>query len=327
VVRRVSILDGEAQSGPAVIDLQDVSDLQFAGGKAFNLHRAQAMGLSVPRSLVVTAGAWRYALNDAVDPYGTQAHGSQGASQAADQSITDGIARLRQAMSACGVPEVVKSAIVAAWRWELNGVAVAVRSSGVAEDSSSSSFAGQLESRLNLQDEETIIQAVLACWLSGMSDHVIQYQMRVGDERIPMPMGVLIQEMIPAERGGVLFSKNPMSGSMSETLISSNLGLASTVVDGSVVPDLYVLERATGDLLRCQIGGKSFREDVSERGGVVRTAVPLDERGQSSLGPDDVHQIWALGRRVDEAFGRPIDLEWAQADGQVIVLQVRPITR
>ena len=320
-------LDSEAQPRPAVINLRDASDLQLAGGKAFNLHRAQAVGLSVPRSLVVTADSWRHALNDAVDRYGGQAHGAQDASSAAVRPIADRFPRLRQAMSARGVPEVVKRAIVAAWRRELNGVAVAVRSSGVAEDSASSSFAGQLESKLNLQDEEDIVQGVLACWLSGMADHVIQYQMRIGDDRIPMPMGLLIQEMVPAECGGVLFSKNPVSGNINEMLISSNLGLASTVVDGSVVPDLYILERAKGDLLRSEVGSKGYREDVSERGGVVRTTVPPDERVRPSLGPDDVHEIWALGRRAEEAFGMPIDLEWAQADGQLIVLQIRPITR
>jgi phosphoenolpyruvate synthase/pyruvate phosphate dikinase len=320
-------LDGEAQSGPAVIGLRDASDLLLVGGKAFNLHRAQAVGLSVPRSLVVTADAWRLALNDAVDPGSAQARNEQGASSTVTAPIAYGFPRrLRKALTAHGVPELVKRAIVAAWERELDGLGVAVRSSGVAEDSSSSSFAGQLESKLNVQNAEDIIQAVLACWLGGISDRVIQYQMRIGNSQIPMPMAVLIQEMIAAERGGVLFSKNPVSGNMNEMLISSNLGLASTVVDGSVVPDLYILERTTGDLLRCEVGGKTHREDVSERGGVVRTAVPPDEQVKPSLGPDDVREMWALGRRAEDAFGMPIDLEWAQADGQAIVLQIRPIT-
>jgi pyruvate,water dikinase len=47
---------------------------------------------------------------------------------------------------------------------------------------------------------------------------------------------------------------------------------------------------------------------------------------QFCLGSRDVHRLWQLGRRIADHFPSPQDIEWAARDGELFVLQSRPIT-
>ena len=309
-----------------VLDLADASDPLLAGGKAFNLHLAKEFGLPVPPSLVVTVAAWRLFFEGAGGIDDLRALLDQEPTVDVD-GLLQAVRRMAAVLRTSLLPERVRAAVNDLLERQMPDARVAVRSFGVAEDSSRSSFAGQLESMLNVLPGPDVEKAIVKCWLSGLSERMVEYQLRVGLTQIPMPMGVLIQRMVDSDCGGVLFSRNPVSGNEGEMWISSNLGLGTTVVDGSVVPDSYVLDRTSGLPLVDDIHEKTNREDNAEGGGVIRSSVEPRVQSESSLDVSALRKLWELGATVEDAFGMAVDLEWALSDGRVFLLQVRPITR
>ncbi|MYT32502.1 MULTISPECIES: PEP/pyruvate-binding domain-containing protein [unclassified Streptomyces] len=178
----------------------------------------------------------------------------------------------------------------------LGGVPVAVRSSGVEEDSAGRSFAGQYESVLNVVGAKAVAKALRHCWASAFSDHLAAY--RDGAEASAR-VGVLIQAMVPATAAGAAFSTNPVTGDRDETLVSAVTGL--------------------GDRL---MAGESVADEWSVRDGAAR----LVSGSGKAVTEAQAREVAQLADRATEHFGTPQDVEWAFADGTLWLLQARPIT-
>jgi rifampicin phosphotransferase len=182
--------------------------------------------------------------------------------------------------------------IVSALR-RLGSGPVAVRSSGTAEDLADASYAGQYETVLGVNGPDELAQAIRRCLASASSARVRAYSGSRGD-----PMAVLVQRLVPAEAAGVVFTANPVTGDQ-EILVSAVRGVGERLVSGEATPDEWVVR---GDEVR------NLR--------VTENAIDLA----------DVREVVALARRVEEVGGRPQDLEWAIAGGDLFLLQARPIT-
>src|SRR5687768_17128548 len=176
---------------------------------------------------------------------------------------------------------------------------VAVRSSGIAEDGQDASYAGQYETELGLDGVEQVAAAVRRCWRSAASERVASYAGR-GDGEAPPPMAVIIQRLVPADVAGVAFTANPVSGERDEVLVSAVRGLGDALVSGAVSPDEWVVK---GELAQLQSAGE-----------------------EQAVSAETVLAVAATARRLEKLFGRPQDIEWAVAGGEVFVLQSRPIT-
>ncbi|MDQ6672896.1 MAG: hypothetical protein M3069_19495, partial [Chloroflexota bacterium] len=135
-------------------------------------------------------------------------------------------------------------------------------------------------------------------------------------------IAVLIQELVPAEVAGVLFTADPMSGSGERMVVEAAFGLGEAVVAGLVTPDRYVLAR-DGSVLRAVAGAKELEVVLSARGGTTTRAVPHPE---PCLEAKELRQLAQLGARCQELFAGPQDIEWALAGGRLHLLQSRPIT-
>lgn len=177
---------------------------------------------------------------------------------------------------------------------------VAVRSSGVSEDSPEASFAGQYETFLDVRGSEALRSAIERCWQSAQSSRIRAYQTwhgyNGGDERLP----VLIQRQIPATMSGVLFTVDPVSGSDTEMLIEATSGLGDELVSGRVAPARYSVDRQ----------------------GRVRV-LSLEELLTSA----QCRALAELGAQVEQVLGRGQDIEWALSENEIHILQARPITR
>lgn len=293
------------------------------GGKACNLAALAAAGLPTPRSVVVTRAAWQLFVRGAV-PEGTRVAPVPADDGASARAL---VHWLREMCASAGVPPPVAEELHSLQRASFGTKAVAVRSSAVAEDSEKFSFAGQYESFLNLTTPADTIEAVRQCWLQAISERVVEYQLALRVGEIPSPMAVLVQEMVFPQAAGVLFSRDPVTGDASTGWLTSNWGLGTTVVDGTVEADNFLLSQRDGSVLDITIGDKQDREDAAGQGGVIRTAQNLAARTLPSVTRSMVKEIWRMGRRAEETLGVPVDMEWAALrDGQIIVLQARPIT-
>ena len=198
---------------------------------------------------------------------------------------------------------------------------VAVRSSAPGEDGPAASFAGLFHTRLGVRGGHDVAVAIERCATGVASDRVVAYAARRGSplpERIP----VIVQRMVAAEVAGVLVTRDPLSGER-VTVIEASWGLGPSVVDGAVVPDTA---RVTADgIVSTTLGEKAVRVDLAP-GGPVRTLVADDERARACL-PDPLGRtLMDLGARCEELLGCPVDVEWAVADGEVWLLQARPMT-
>ncbi len=174
---------------------------------------------------------------------------------------------------------------------------LAVRSSSLAEDLAGASFAGQYETVLDVRGVPAVLDAVRQCFASVYADRVVAYR---AERKLPVgDMAVLVQRLVAAECAGVCFTANPVTGQRAEAIVSAVRGLGERLVSGEASPDEWVVD-ATGP--RC----------VASPEGVMNATL--------------AGEVAALARRVEAHFGMPQDIEWAWAEGQLFLLQARPIT-
>jgi pyruvate,water dikinase len=183
---------------------------------------------------------------------------------------------------------------------ELGEGLVAVRSSACAEDSEAASFAGQQETFLNVFGAAEVSRHVLECWASFFSERALFYRARKGSLE-DLAMAVVVQKMVEPEKSGVVFTVDPVQRRRDRMLVEAVLGLGEQAVSGHVTPDHYVTDRA---------------------GGVVRARLA----NTGVLAAEELGRLAELGRRLEEHFGAPQDVEWAIAGGRVYLLQSRPVT-
>jgi pyruvate,water dikinase len=177
---------------------------------------------------------------------------------------------------------------------------VAVRSSACAEDSEAASFAGQQETYLGVDGPDSVCAKVVECWASFFSERALFYRSHKGSLD-DLAMAVVVQRMVGAQKAGVLFTVDPVQRRRDQMIVEAVFGLGEQLVSGEVTPDHYVVDRA----------GQTKREQVPNGG--VLTAPELQALAE-------------LGRRLEERFGSPQDVEWAIEGGRIYLLQSRPVT-
>ena len=285
--------------------------LAFAGGKGANLGELLAAGLPVPDGYVVTTDAYA----DAVERTGLAGR--------IPRLLADGdAAGVRAGFAAAEIPEATAEAIVKAYH-ELGQGPVAVRSSATAEDLPGAAFAGQQDTYLNVVGVDALLDAVRRCWGSLWTDRAIAYRRRLRIAPEEVRIAVVVQRMVDAAAAGVMFTADPVSGDRNRIVVDASGGLGEAVVSGRVTPDHYELD-ARGGVLAWTPG----RAEVVIRG--VAGGGVVEEAGRPREGRllDDatLAELAHLGVAVQDRYGRPMDIEWALADGRVWLVQARPMT-
>ncbi|MGA2242492.1 MAG: PEP/pyruvate-binding domain-containing protein [Verrucomicrobiota bacterium] len=284
-----------------VLRLREAGDnhRSLVGGKAFNLGKMIAAGLPVPRGFCVTTTAFDLFLVSC--PRRTElSHLLAQCSGDEIGRIADLSREVRSCLAEVPVPEVVKDAVLSAWRESGGERSFAVRSSATIEDSAGMSFAGQFESILNVRGADALLDAIKSCWLSLFSERALVYLAR---QRVPaekVKMAVLVHEMVEADHAGVVFTADPLTGATDRFVVEYVSGLGEGLVQGMVQPERIVVEKRTGRVL------------VSPEKEMLSSAT--------------LENLCDLARRTECLFSAPQDIEWAQRDGGLFLLQSRPIT-
>ena len=312
----------------AVLWLEDVNadDVGTVGGKAASLGELIGAGLPVPPGFTVTAGTYRTFIEEAgideelfaavdVDPEDSVA--LREAEQTASELIME-----------TPLPDDVREEVVERYRSMGEDGAeafVAVRSSATAEDLPDSSFAGQQETFLNVREQD-LIRRVKECWASLFTQRAIYYRQQRGFPHADVDIAVVVQRMVDAEKSGVMFTSHPSTGDPQIT-IEAAWGLGEAVVSGTVSPDNYVYDRERGTVDNVTIAEKKVEMvKDAETGETVELDIEGDRRTARVLSDDEIGDLVALGERVEEHYGTPQDVEWAIHDGEIYMLQSRPIT-
>lgn len=202
---------------------------------------------------------------------------------------------------------------------------VAVRSSAVGEDGAAASFAGQYASFLNVSGAELVAGAVGRCWASAGADRVKVYQHHQGGAPAAPGMAVLVQRLVAADVAFVAFSAHPVTGDRGEVVIDANWGLGESIVDGTVTPDTYVVRKDGWTVTTRSIAEKQ-RMTVLRSAGVEAVNVPRPLRRRATLDASQATAIARLASRLEDELGWPVDIEGALEDGELSLLQCRPIS-
>jgi pyruvate,water dikinase len=203
---------------------------------------------------------------------------------------------------------------------QLGAGLVAVRSSAVAEDGAEHSFAGQQETILGVQGRDQLLRAVDLCFQSWHSARSQAYRAQKGIDS-DGAMAVVVQRLIPAQMAGVLFTRDPLDPEGRQMLAEAAWGLGELVVSGRVSPDRFYIDRQTFALNRQEVHAKPICMTADG----VQNVEP-GRQSQPCLDAAQLRQLAQLGLRVEQFYGGPRDIEWAWADGQIWLLQARPVT-
>ena len=285
-----------------VLSLDDAvaAEPAVSGGKAATLARLRSHGFPVPAGVVVTTDVYRTLVDDADirEPLARLRAAREDGDTDHQRAVA---AQIREAIRSCSLPPSVRESLEAT----LPPGPYAVRSSATSEDLPEASFAGQYDTRLGVSSREELHEAIVGCMASLFTDRAVAYRARNDVDTDRMAMAVVVQRMVEPDASGILFSADPMTGERDVSVIDAGPGRGDTQVSG----------RTTADTLRV-----NRRSDTVEgyRTGSERTGHVLTDR--------DALALAAIGARIEDALGSPQDIEWAILDGEISVLQARPIT-
>lgn len=189
----------------------------------------------------------------------------------------------------------------------VNGLKVAVRSSATAEDLVDASFAGLQETYLNIEGIDNILLSIKKCWASLWTPRAIHYRNQKNFVHEQVRMAVIIQEMVPAEASGVMFTANPVSNSREEIRIEAVRGLGEQLVSGHVSGDIYVFKK---NEVNVELVSKTV----------------YDEAMGQMINDYDLRELAHIGLKIELYYEDYQDVEWAYHKGEFYFLQTRPIT-
>lgn len=265
-------------------------DVSTVGGKGANLGEMTHAEIPVPAGFVVTVRAY----DEFLEATGVRAHLEPLLNlYMGDETRIDVASEIRDLITNAEVPREIVSAIVDAYAEIMQGP-VAVRSSATAEDLAEASFAGQQETYLNVEGAAEVLRAVQHCWASLFEARAVHYRATAGFGQLDVRMAVVVQRMVQADRSGVMFTLNPVTGDATQVLIEAVYGLGEGCVSGVLTPDMYIVDKGEGTILDCQVTRQ-------ERELVRRSGTPSAEEltsGCQSIGDADRRRSWPTTKLV-----------------------------
>lgn len=305
------------------------SDIPIAGGKGANLGELTQAGIPVPPGFVVTAQTYEkfmletgindkvLSILDEIDINDTKAL------QAASEEI-------KAIINEAPIPEDMILFITEAYnqlcqRFDGDDVEVAIRSSATAEDLPEASFAGQQDTYLYVSGIDAVLEYIRKCWASLFEARAIFYREENDFEHAKVLIAVVVQKMANADKAGVMFTVNPSTGE-EIALIEGSWGLGEAVVSGDVTPDNYQVDKADNSVINVTISDKKVMYINDENETSIKVDVPEEKRNERVLSDEELIELTEMGKRIQAHYGEPMDTEWAFENGELFLLQARPIT-
>ncbi len=301
--------------------LDSASDISLlsksAGGKATNLGRLVQKGFPVPSWFCVTAEAFDAFLNENDLKSVLQPNGDM-------KKLAETV---EKSFVAAKIPAALKTEIEARIaELGFSDKFLAVRSSGLDEDSADNSFAGQFSSFLFQKGWEQVADSLKRCWASGYSERALSYRVERGLSLHDIKVGVVIQQMANAAAAGVVFSRHPLKVLDRDlVLVSSVWGLGEGLVSGELESDDFEVGRKEKAVTK-NVVKKSHAMRQSPQGGVVKEELDPAHKEIASLSDVQAGEVAAMAVRLEESLGAPQDAEWVYENGKLLLVQTRPIT-
>jgi len=301
-------------------------DIPIVGGKAANLGELVRTGIPVPEGFTVVSQAYFDFLEKAnlknkivtllqkIDTDNTNI-------------LNEAANLIKKAIEGSPIPEEISKEIVDNYRKlakDGSGL-VAIRSSATAEDLPEASFAGQQATFLNVKGEKEVIEAVKRCWASLYEPRAIFYRKEKKFDHMKVGIAAVVQKMIQSEVSGVMFTIDPVENDKNKIIIEAVWGLGEFIVQGTVTPDHYEIEKKDFAITNKQIlkqPQQLIRVGKENKEIIVAKAYQSVQK----LPDEKIKELAKIGRKIENHYGFPQDIEWTLADGHLSIVQTRAVT-
>jgi pyruvate,water dikinase len=256
--------------------------------------------------------------------------------------------KARALILAAVIPDEIREEIDKAYQslckqCEKENLDVAVRSSATSEDLPTASFAGQMQSFLNISGSAQLVDAIHRCFVSLYTDRAIKYRNDMGFAKLDIAISVGVQQMVRSDKAssGVAFTIDPDSGFENTIIINGSWGLGENIVQGSITPDEWMVFKPTlektnlNPILKRHCGRKEFTmiyadqsERLSAENTIVNTETTSEKQNQFTLSDKEVIQLSQWCYKIEKHYKKAMDIEWAK-DGfnnKLYIVQARPET-
>ncbi len=306
----------------------DKEDVALVGGKGANLGEMTRAGFPVPSGFIVTSHAY----NAFLDSSGLREKIRQTLSNL-DVGNSKALARAsrdtRRLITGAPFPASMAQEIVRAYfqleKGLLKHPLVAVRSSATAEDLPSASFAGQQETFLNVQGEANLVEKVKEAWASLFTERAIFYRATNHFDHFRVSIAIPVERMVQSEFSGVMFTRDPVTNDKQKVVIEAIAGLGEMIVQGSVTPDHYEVDKASLAITKKDVH-RQERMMVKVRNNNIIRVVPRGLAQRQKITDSQILALARLGIKLEEHYFFPQDVEWAIEKGKIAIVQTRPIT-
>ena len=306
------------------LDEIDETARETVGGKAVALATVARQGLTVPKAMCVAAQVYDRFLEDT----GLRArivmeYDRKPFDQMRWEEIWDTALRIQNLFIHAEFPSDIASVLREHLGSEFAGIPVVVRSSALGEDSKKASFAGLHESFVNVRGIAAILEHIKLVWASLWSDRAMLYRSEIGLDINDSKMAVLVQELVAGQKSGVAFGVSPLDES--KAVVEAVHGLNQGLVDGTIQPDRWVIDRADG-AIRSHTRVAREKMVAAKSHGIAVVSLPKKRQAMAPLTSREVGEVYRTGRLLEGVFGGAQDMEWTYRGPQLCLLQSRPIT-
>lgn len=304
-----------------VISFQEIDRSKFmaVGGKGANLGELSGIsGIQVPDGFCITTEAYKritendQELNSLLDEL------------TRNENISGISAKIRTVIESIPIPQDIAEEIAGYLTRFGEKEAFAVRSSATAEDLPTASFAGQQDTYLNIIGKEAILQHISKCWASLFTERAVIYRFQNGFDHRKVHLSVVVQKMVFPQVAGIMFTADPVTSNRKVLSIDASFGLGEAMVSGLVNADLYKV--SDGKVIAKKISTKKLAIYASKDGGTKQQEIERDKENRQALTDKQILTLAHTGRKIEEHFGSPQDIEWCLADDTFYIVQSRHIT-
>jgi pyruvate,water dikinase len=309
-----------------ILDFQctDRSKFMIAGGKGANLGELSGIeGIQVPDGFCINTEAYKKItenngeLNNLINELVRFKAEERG-------KISNISAKIREAIESIPISEDIAEEITGYLTKFDRKNAFAIRSSATAEDLPTASFAGQQDTYLNIIGKKAILKHISKCWASLFTDRAVIYRIQNGFDHRKVQLAVIVQQMVFPQVAGILFTADPVTGNRKILSIDAGFGLGEAMVSGLVNTDNYKV--FNGRIIDKNISTKKLAVYALKNGGTKEQEVEPEQQDKQALNDAQILQLEHIGRKIEEHFSRPQDIEWCLVDNVFYIVQSRPIT-
>jgi len=297
-------------------------DVALAGGKGASLGEMTKAGLPVPPGFVVLAECFDRFCEETEITADIEAILKK-VNHRDTNSVETASKKIRSIIRGVKMPQDISKEITNNFK-KLKATFVAVRSSATAEDSKTASWAGELETYLNVKEKQ-VLKHVQTCWSSLFTPRAIFYRFEKKLHKQKVSVAVVIQNMVQSEISGITFTVHPVTKDYNQMVIEAGFGLGETIVGGLITPDTYIIHKKDFSILDISISEQSMAIVRTAKGNVNKKLSKAAGSKQKLTGKQII-KLAGICNGIEKHYKCPQDIEWAFEKSTFYITQSRPIT-